>query len=334
MNKKIKNILTVVVSLVIAVGLLYLAVPDAQTIEKIKDAFIRADYSWIFLSAGFGLLAYWIRAVRWNLLLEPMNYKISNWNALWSLSFGYFMNLGIPRSGEVARASVLQKTENVPFATSFGTIITERIVDMLFMLLFLLLTAIFSYPALLGFFELIGADNNPTEEKSYLLYYIAIAIMLVVLVLFFVFKKKIMSLGITKKIVELFKNFIIGVVSIFRLKQTGKFIILSFGIWICYYFAAFFVVYSLPETSFLTLKDGFFLVAIGTLGMMVPASGGIGAYHAAVKFGFMAMFISLGKSELEGADVGLSYAFLSHTLQMVIMIVMGIISVPFIFKKK
>lgn len=331
MNKTLKNTLTILVSLVIASALMYLAV-GGMDLNKIKQVFIRADYSWICVAAVFGLLAYWIRAVRWNLLLEPMNFKISNWNALWSLSFGYFMNLGIPRSGEVARATVLQRTENVPFPNSFGTIVTERIVDLVFMLIFLGLTAIFSYPVLQGFFELLG--DNPKQEKSYTLYYIVLVIGLISLIVFLLFKNKIMQLAIVQKIIELAKNFVAGILSIFKLKRRVEFILLSFGIWICYYFAAYFVVFALPETSFLTLKDGFFLVSIGTLGMLVPASGGIGAFHAALKIGFAALFLSLGKSQIEGEEVGLAYAFLSHTLQMVIMIVMGIISIPFIFKKR
>ncbi len=84
----------------------------------------------------FGVLAYWVRAIRWNLLLEPMGYTISNANALWTLSFGYLMNLTIPRSGEVARATALYGVEKVPVDKSFGTIILERVVDLVCMGLF------------------------------------------------------------------------------------------------------------------------------------------------------------------------------------------------------
>ena len=82
----------------------------------------------------FGLLAYWFRAVRWNLLLEPMGYQISNSNSLWTISFGYLMNLTIPRSGELARSTALYGVEKVPVDKSFGTIILERVVDLFCML--------------------------------------------------------------------------------------------------------------------------------------------------------------------------------------------------------
>ena len=99
-------------------------------------------------------------------------------------------------------------------------------------------------------------------------------------------------------------------------------------IWLCYYLAAYLVCFALPETSDFTIADGFFIIVVGTLGMMVPASGGIGAFHFALKIGIAALFLSMGKSATEGAEVGLSYAFISHTMQLVIMLVMGLISIP------
>ena len=122
--------------------------------------------------------------------------------------------------------------------------------------------------------------------------------------------------------------------SIFKLKQKLKFIVLSLAIWICYYFAAYLVCFALPETSGFTFADGFFIIVVGTLGMMVPASGGIGAFHFAMKIGISALFISMGRNAEEGAEVGLSYAFLSHTMQMVIMLVMGSLSIPMLAKAR
>lgn len=122
--------------------------------------------------------------------------------------------------------------------------------------------------------------------------------------------------------------------SIFKMKQKVKFILLSLGIWISYFFAAYLVCFALPETSNFTIADGFFIIVVGTLGMMVPASGGIGAFHLALKFGIMALFLSMGKNPEEGGEVGLSYAFISHTMQLVIMVVMGIISIPMLARAR
>lgn len=336
MNKNIKNFLTIIISLLIAGTLMYLVSRSlgGGFIQKTVSVVKRANYLWVGAAAIFGIGAYWIRAIRWNLLLEPMNYKISSSNALWSLSFGYFLNLGIPRMGEIGRATALQTVEDVPFANSFGTIVTERIIDFCFMIFFLILALIFNYTSLLSFFDLLGNDNQPNAEKNYTFHYVAVAICIFLLIIFLLFRKKILKLSITKKIVNLLKGIVAGLISVFRLKQRGKFILLSFGIWICYFFAAYIVVFALPETSFISIKTGFYLLAIGTLGMLVPASGGIGAYHGAMMIGFSALFLSMGKSTETGKEVGYSYALLSHSLQLTIMIVMGLISIFMLAKNK
>lgn len=337
MNKKLKNILTVCISVIIAGGLMFLVSKSlgGDFIEKTISTAKKANYFWISMAAIFGLGAYWIRAVRWNLLLEPMGYKIKNSNALWALSFGYFLNLGIPRMGEIGRATALQTVEKVPFTNSFGTIVTERIIDLFFMLFFILLALIFNYSTLLSFFELLSKNktNNP-DEKNYTLYISILVVILLCCILMYVFRKKLLQLSIIKKIVFFIKEIIDGLVSVFKLKQRVKFILLSFGIWICYFFASYLVVFALPETSSLPVQTGFYILAVGTLGMLVPASGGIGAFHLAMMIGFSALYLQSGKSLDEGKDIGYSYAILAHSLQMVLMIIMGIISIIMLTRNK
>ena len=138
----LKNILTVLISIAIAGVFLWVALRGLD-FDKIKGSLQKANYLWVAFAAVFGVSAYIFRAVRWNLLLEPMGYKISNSNSLWSLSFGYLMNLTIPRSGEVARSTALYGVEKVPVDKSFGTIILERVVDLVCMWIFAFLTLLF-----------------------------------------------------------------------------------------------------------------------------------------------------------------------------------------------
>lgn len=118
------------------------------------------------------------------------------------------------------------------------------------------------------------------------------------------------------------------------MKQKVKFILYTIAIWVCYYFAAYLVCFSLPETSDFGFADGFFILVVGTLGMIIPASGGIGAFNLAMKFGFMALFISMGKDGNIGGEVGLIYSFISLPLQICIMLVMGLISIPMLAKAR
>lgn len=326
-NKTLKSVLTVVISLAFAGFFLWLALKGLD-FKVIQKSLAKANYLWVAFAAVFALLAYWFRAIRWNLLLEPMGHKISSSNALWSLSFGYLMNLTIPRSGELARATALYGVEKVPVDKSFGTIILERVVDLICMLGFLGLTLIFKYDAILSFYENSGVNINPNKIL------IVLGILAVAGVLFFVFKNKFVNVPVLGKIIGIIDGILLGLTSIFKLKEKAKFIIYTFGIWVSYYFAAYLVCFALPETSDFTFADGFFIIVVGTLGMIIPASGGIGAFNLAMKFGFMALFLAMGKSAELGGEMGLTYSFISLPLQIVVMLVMGLISIPMLAKAR
>ncbi|MGU3376245.1 lysylphosphatidylglycerol synthase transmembrane domain-containing protein [Chryseobacterium sp. M5A1_1a] len=323
----LKSILTIVISLAFAGFFLWLALKGLD-FKVIQQSLAKANYLWVLFASVFGLLAYWFRAVRWNLMLEPMGHQISNSNSLWSISFGYLMNLTIPRSGELARATALYGVEKVPVDKSFGTIILERVVDLICMLGFLGLTLLFKYDAILSFYQNSGVNINPNKILLVLL------ILIGGTVLFFVFKKKLAGVAFLGKIVNFIDGIFQGLTTIFKLKQKGKFILYTLGIWISYYLAAYLVCFALPETSGFTMADGFFIIVVGTLGMIIPASGGIGAYNLAMKYGFMALFISVGKSADLGGEMGLTYSFISLPLQIVIMLVMGLISIPMLAKAR
>lgn len=330
MEKKSKNplksILTIVISLAFAGFFLWLALKGLD-FKVIKASLAKANYLWVLFASVFGILAYWFRAVRWNLMLEPMGHKISNSNSLWSISFGYLMNLTIPRSGEVARATALYGVEKVPVDKSFGTIILERVVDLICMLGFLGLTLLFKYEAILSFYE--NSDIQVPNKVLFLLLILAMGT-----VLFFIFRKRLAGVPLLGKVVSFIDGIFEGLATIFKLKEKGKFILYTIGIWVCYYFAAYLVCFALPETSNFTIADGFFIIVVGTLGMIVPASGGIGAFNLAMKYGFMALFISMGKSAELGGEMGLTYSFISLPLQITIMLVMGLISIPILAKAR
>ena len=326
-NSPLKSILTIVISLAFAGFFLWLALKGFE-FEKVQKSLSKANYLWVAIAAVFGVLAYWLRAVRWNLLLEPMGYRISNSNAFWTISFGYLMNLTIPRSGEVARATALYGVEKVPVDKSFGTIILERVVDLVCMMVFLGLTFVFKYEAILSFYENSGIKFNPNKVI------LIVSLLVLCAILFFVFKKKLATVPVLGKIIGFIDGILQGLTSIFKLKQKVNFILYTIGIWICYYMAAYLVCFALPETSDFTIADGFFIIVVGTLGMIVPASGGIGAFNLAMKYGFMALFISMGKSAEFGGEMGLTYSFISLPLQIVIMLTTGLLSIPMLAKAR
>ena len=323
----LKNAITILVSIAIAGIFLWLALRGLD-LDKIEQSLKKANYIWVGFAAVFGVSAYIFRAVRWNLLLEPMGHKISNSNSLWSISFGYLMNLTIPRSGELARSTALYGVEKVPVDKSFGTIILERVIDLVCMLIFLGLTLIFKFEAIYSFYEKSGVKFNP-------FFIIGITVGIISsFVVFIKFKERFRKFSLLSKIIDFIDGIIAGLTSVFKLRQKIKFILLTGGIWICYFFASYLVCFSLPETSDFTLADGCFILVVGTLGMIIPASGGIGAFNLAMKFGFTALFISMGKDAVEGGELGLAYSFITLPLQIIIMLVMGLISIPMLAKNR
>lgn len=326
-SNPLKTIVTIVISLAFAGFFLWLALKDFD-VKVVKKSLAKANYIWVLFAAVFGVLAYWFRAIRWNLLLEPMGYKISNANAFWTISFGYLMNLTIPRSGEVARATALYGVERVPVDKSFGTIILERVVDLVCMMGFLGLTLIFKYDVIVSFFKNSKIEINPTKII------IVIVAMIAAVSSFFIFKNKLAKVPGLGKIIGVIDGIMLGLTSILRLKLKGKFILYTLGIWVSYFMATYLVCFALPETSGFTVADGFFIIVVGTLGMIVPASGGIGAFNLAIKYGFMALFLSMGKSAELGGEIGLTYSFISLPMQIVIMLTTGLLSIPMLAKAR
>lgn len=332
-NKTLKSFLTIVISLAFAGFFLWLALRGLD-FKVIQKSLAKANYWWVLLAACFGISAYWFRAVRWNLLFEPMGYSISNSNSFWTISFGYLMNLTIPRSGEVARATALYGVEKVPVDKSIGTIILERVVDLVCMMAFLGLTLIFKFNTIVSFWKYIEKEFLKKVDNALSYIYILLAFSVVLLLVFLMFKNKIKNNIVYRKVMGVLLGVFEGLKSIFKLKQKGKFVFYTVGIWVSYYFAAYLVCFALPETSGFTFDDGFLILVVGTFGMIIPASGGIGAFNLAMKYGFMALFISMGKNGEMGGEIGLTYSFISLPLQICIMLVMGLISIPMLAKAR
>lgn len=280
----------------------------------------------------FAILAYVFRAVRWNLLLEPMGYKIRNSNAFLSIAFGYMMNLTIPRSGEVARATALYGVEEIPVEKSFATIVVERVVDLCFMLFFLLMTLIFNGEKLALFWQNLAGNQSFFDFLSEKL--TSVNWWVILGVLFGVMLIGLVLMRFNQKILGIVKNIIEGLLSVFKMRQRLKFLVYSAGIWVCYFLSAYVVCFALEETAGFGIGDGFLIITAGTLGMMVPTSGGAGSFHFAVKLAIAGIFVSMGKSQELGEEIGMSYALISHTMQLVCMLVAGLIAVPFLMKRK
>jgi glycosyltransferase 2 family protein len=285
------NLLTLV-KFVIFLGLgiliIWLSVRNLTIIERdeIIHSFRIANYNWVFLAVFLGIISHILRSLRWMLLLEPMGYKPSFKNTFYAVMVGYFANMAFPRLGEVTRCGVLAKYEKIPFNKSFGTVITERALDMIiFFLLFLLM--IFTqigtlhdyldkhvYPGLQGKF--IHPFSNPVIVGS-----IAGFIVFVVL-LFLLLRKKIVNSKTWHKVISLLLGFWEGFKSLSQIRKPVLFVFYSLAIWFLYFLMVYVCFFCFTSTSSLSPGAGLSSLVLGSIGIMITP-GGIGLYPAIVQ---------------------------------------------------
>ena len=148
--KQIKSLIKVIIPLGIGIFFIYLMLRATTTEDRklIFDYVKNADLRFIMLSVLFGILSHLSRAYRWKFMLAPLGYKPRFVNTILAVLIAYIANLGIPRSGEILRATTLSSYEKIPFEKSFGTIIAERLVDLIFLLSFIFLALILQYDLL------------------------------------------------------------------------------------------------------------------------------------------------------------------------------------------
>lgn len=317
MSKRLKTTLTLLVSIFLAIVLITYSLSGID-FEKTMESLRQANYFWIGVSVVMGIMAYWFRSQRWRLLLEPMGYQVTAKRSFISVCMNYFWNLLIPRSGEIARCTSLYALDKTPVDKSFGTVISERVIDML-CLICIALIAMFANVDLIKKLtnEVLITRNQASGEGSYKSYILG-GIIALTIILFFAFRKKIKKLSFYPKIRGFIYGIQQGLKTIFQLKRKKEFIIYTLLIWIFYFLMTYVVVFALPETQDLGIADGFYLLLVGGIGMVIPASGGIGAYHSAMRLGF----IVLGFSK----EVGITFAFLVHTPHTLIALGLGLLS--------
>ena len=326
MNSRSYSFLKYVILFSIAAALLFFAFKGVD-LKKIGQQMLHANMFWVSVSGLISVIAFVVRAYRWNLLIEPMGYSPSLKNTTYSLMVGYFANLAIPRLGEVSRCGALSKAESIPFNKLLGTVIVERAIDVISLFLCMLFAAAIEFKRLGSFFSenifnpIIKKFNQLVSSPLILTGIILVLIVLIAVVIYFRRKNKIK--GTESSISKLIKGFIDGLRSVANLKKPGQFIFHSILIWALYYLGMYVALFAFPFTSGLGAGAALFLLVAGGIGMSAPVQGGIGAYHLLVSQGL----VLYGLSQQDG----LTFATLLHTLQLLLIVVFGVISLLLLF---
>lgn len=284
--------------------------------SKMSAIFSSVNYNWIALGLAFSLLSHWIRAYRATMLYSTMDYKVSVTNSLYAVLIGYFMNYFIPRGGEISRCAALYKTDQIPVEKSLGTVIVERLLDIVMTGLIFALVIAIQFDVIFNYIEKNISSGSGTGGS---LKYTLLGSVVLLVALFFLLRKKLIGLPVYQKIISLLEGFLQGFRSVKEVKSPVLFIALSIAIWICYILMMYVCLFGLEATKHLDLAQCLTVFALGTIGVVIPAPGaGAGTYHFAIMQGLLLFGVA--------KDDGIAYATVVHGTQMIMFFIVGGIS--------
>jgi glycosyltransferase 2 family protein len=320
MPKSLKSILKFIVFLGIGLGLIWLVTHNLTEKEKqdIIAAFHRANY-WLLIPVMIvGIASHWFRAVRWKLLMEPLGYHPGTLNTFFAVMVGYLANLAVPRLGEVTRCGIVARYERIPADKLVGTMIAERAVDLLLLILLMVLTVVIQIDVVGSFFTdyiWIPLQNKlgAAGSKAWVLG----VILAVLIVLGFIAYRLVARSKVGATIRSLVRGVMEGVLSIGKMKKKGWFIFYSFLIWALYFTMMYIGFFCMPETSELGIKAALAVLCFGSIGMIVT-QGGIGAYQILVQQTLILYGVH--------ATTGYAFGWIVWIAQTLLVLVMGLIS--------
>ncbi len=332
MKKTLINILKFIIPLGLGVFLIWLVVKDLDSEDKaeIWKSFREANYAWIIIAMIAGLLSHLSRAFRWLLMLESMGYKSKFVNSFFAVAIGYLANLAFPRLGEVTRCGIMNRYEKIPLPALLGTVLAERLIDMLILLVLTFITLFTQYQLLaelINKYLLFPVEDKIASLKDSIGWVIVIGgiISLLAVALFFALRNKLKSF--LNSISGLTKNFAEGLITIKNVRNKLSFIFHSLFIWTMYIAMMYFSTFALAETTGISVDAILSAFVFGTFGMIFT-QGGIGAYPLILQ----ATLILYGISETGG----FAFGWLTWSAQTFLILVLGFLSLILlqIFNKK
>lgn len=292
--------------------------PDCSFSGKIASDFRQVNLWWILLIMALFMISNWSRASRWLMLTEALGYQASRFNAFFTVMLGYFANMGLPRMGEFVRAGSFARYERLPVDRVMGTIVTDRLFDVMALGIFILL-------ALLLEFELFGgylAEHAVLPGFAWLNGPWLLAILGVIGVIILRKYRWFISLlpgGLKHRVQNIADGVKEGILSVKKLHRPGLFIFHSAFIWILYFAMTWLCFYSFPATAHLGMKEGLIVFVFGSLGMVIPTPGGLGSYHYLV-------MVALGLYGINDSD-SFSFAFILYlSIAILCNVVFGILA--------
>lgn len=310
MNKKTAKFLKIVLPLLLGVLLVWYSLSKIS-VEELITYFKNADYFYICLGLFFGLLSHLSRAYRWKFMIEPLGYTLRFPNSIMAVFATYLVNYTIPRAGEITRATILTNYEGVPFEKGFGTIVAERIADMIVMLGIISITLFLEFDFIYQFLV------ERFEPKKIIF---GLILFLGLITLLLIFLRRSQS-KIAIKVRSFMAGLIEGIMTIFKMKHKWAFIFHTLFIWTMYVLMFYITSFSLEETSSLPLAA--ILIGFISASFSIAATnGGIGSYPVAVYAAFSIFAIA--------KEPSIAFGWIMWSSQTFMIIVLGGLSLIYL----
>ncbi len=329
MKKQATNVLKFFFFLSIGILLIWLALRNKSE-KEINDIIIaikQANYFWLFASLVVSGLSHYFRALRWKLLLKPLGHQTKTSNTFFAVMVGYLANFALPRLGEVTRCGILTKYEKVPFTEGFGTVIAERALDFICLVLLFFATLGLEFDRISGitnkfiFTPLSGKFNALIQKQVYVI--ITVIVLLIFIAAFYYFRKKIQSL-VSAKVLGFMYGLWDGLKSIKNVDKPFWFITHTILIWLMYILQVYVCFFAFSETANLSLMVAVVIVVFGSIGV-ITVPGGTGAYQIIVIYILTNVYI-ISSNPAEAITVANAFAWSVWTSQFILILSLGLIS--------
>ncbi len=310
MSKQAKSIVKIVLPLLLGVVLVWYSLSQISLAE-LADYFKNANYTWVGLGVVLGILSHLSRAYRWKFMINPLGYKLHLPNSFMAVMAAYLINYTIPRAGEISRASIVANYEGIPFEKGFGTIVAERIADLVMILLIIAITLFLEFDYIYKFF----AERFDPYKILF-----GVLGLIILFVVFVVFINRSNS-KIALKIKDFVAGLIEGVLSIFRMQQKWAFIGHTVFIWLMYVLMFYVTTFAVDETSGLP----FAAILIGFISgsfSIAATNGGVGSYPVAIFAAFSVFGIA--------KEPSIGFGYIMWAAQTLMVIVLGGLSLLFL----
>ena len=313
-TKILKKAFKILLPLLIAGGLLYWMYRDFDFVEAKRIFLHEMNVWWLFVSLIPITLSHILRGLRWLITLDPLGYRPKTGDSIDSIFVAYATNVVLPRVGEVSRCAVLNQYDNIPFSKSLGTLVAERLVDMLVVILFVCVMLLTQSDVFTSLFAQTGTNEASlaelfTSPKTYL---ILGGVMGVCAVLWIALRKS----ALYAKIKHMIRGFVDGLLSLKTMNRKCLFLLYTLGIWTGYFLEFYIAFFCFPFTAELTVVQALVTFAAISLAIIIPTPNGAGPWHFVV----ISMMTLYGVSEV-GAS---SFALIVHTFQTLGVMMLGV----------